>query len=309
MSSVNRRAFVAYLLVCVVWGSTFLGIRVAVESLPPFLMAGVRFLSAGSILAVIVWWRGLPWPDGVRGVAHVALCGVLLFLLGNGLVVWSLQFVPSGITSVYVVSVSIWAAVLDAVVPGGTARISLRIAAGLAMGILGSLLLVGATPAELLHADWRGPVALLIGSAGWALGTVLMKRRPSPASPFANATIQMIAGGLALTAAGLLLGESTRVALQTRGVVAFTYLVFVGSLVGFGSYAYALHHMSATALGTYAYVNPVVAVLLGRLFLGEPISRRMLAAMALMIGGAILVQFGDRLARSAAANARVPEQA
>jgi len=309
MSSVNRRAFVAYLLVCVVWGSTFLGIRVAVESLPPFLMAGVRFLSAGSILAVIVWWRGLPWPDGVRGVAHVALCGVLLFLLGNGLVVWSLQFVPSGITSVYVVSVSIWAAVLDAVVPGGTARISRRIAAGLAMGILGSLLLVGATPAELLHADWRGPVALLIGSAGWALGTVLMKRRPSPASPFANATIQMIAGGLALTAAGLLLGESTRVALQTRGVVAFTYLVFVGSLVGFGSYAYALHHMSATALGTYAYVNPVVAVLLGRLFLGEPISRRMLAAMALMIGGAILVQFGDRLARSAAANARVPEQA
>lgn len=308
MSRLDRRAFVAYLLVCIVWGSTYLGIRVAVESLPPFLMAGVRFVIAGSILAAVVWWRGLPWPDGWRGVAYVAMCGVLLFLIGNGLVVWSLQFVPSGIASVYVVSVSIWAAVMDALVPGGNARLSLRIAAGLAMGFFGSLLLVGATPAELLHADWRGPVALTIASLGWALGTVLMKRRPSPASPFANATVQMIAGGLALTVAGLALGETTHVTLQTRGVVAFTYLVFVGSLVGFGSYAYALHHMSATALGTYAYVNPVVAVLLGRLFLGEPISRRMIAAMGLMIGGAILVQFGDRLARSAA-DTRVPEQA
>ena len=101
------------------------------------------------------------------------MCGVLLFLIGNGLVVWSLQFVPSGIASVYVVSVSIWAAVMDALVPGGSARLPLRIATGLAMGFFGSLLLVGATPAELLHADWRGPVALTIASLGWALGTVL----------------------------------------------------------------------------------------------------------------------------------------
>ena len=106
MTAIDRRAFVAYLLVCIVWGSTYLGIRVAVESLPPFLMAGVRFVVAGSILAAVVRWRGLAWPDGARGVAHVALCGVLLFLVGNGLVVWSLQFVPSGIASVYVVSVS-----------------------------------------------------------------------------------------------------------------------------------------------------------------------------------------------------------
>ena len=304
----DRRALVAYLLVCIVWGSTYTAIHIAVEHLPPFLMAGVRFLAASVLLGGWVWWRGLPWPNGIAGVLHVAFCGVLLFLVGNGGVVWSLQFVPSGVASVYVVMVGIWAAVLDALVPGGTGRITLRVTIGLVMAFIGSPLLVGATPAELMGADWRGPIALLIASFGWALGTVLMKRRPSPADPFANATVQMMGGGLAMLIAGLWSGEAGHVVITTRGLWAFFYLVTIGSLVGFGAYAYALHHMSPTALGTYAYVNPVVAVLLGRLLLREPITKRTVIAMALMIGGAIVVQFGDRLARLAPAGTDEPVQ-
>jgi drug/metabolite transporter (DMT)-like permease len=304
----NRKALLAYLLVCTVWGSTYVAIAVAVRSLPPFLMGGVRFALAGLLVAAYVWWRGLAWPDGRRGLAHVAMCGVLFFLLGNGGVVWAMQFVPSGIASIYVVMVAIWSAVVDALIPGG-GRLTLRITAGLVLGFLGSLLLVGATPAELVRADLRGPIALTIASLAWALGTVLMKRRPSPASPFANASVQMLAGGVAMTLAGFGFGEVGRVTLEANGVLAFVYLILVGSLVGFGAYAYAIQHMSPTALGTYAYVNPVVAVLLGRVLLGETISRRMVVAMILMIGGAAIVQLGDGLARAAGANDSVPERA
>jgi drug/metabolite transporter (DMT)-like permease len=298
MSTLNRRALLAYLIVCIAWGSTYIAIRVAVRSLPPFLMAGTRFLIAGALLAAYVYWRRLPWPDGPRGIAYVAGCGVLFFLLGNGLVVWALQFTPSGTTSIFVVAVGIWTAVFDALLPGGPGRITMRVGVGLAMAFAGSVLLVGTDAAQILHADLRGPLALTIASMAWAMGTVLMKRRPSPANPFANATVQMIGGGATLFLAGLFFGEALDVTLTTEGVAAFVYLIVFGSLAGFGAYAYALHYMSPTAMGTYAYVNPVVAVILGRVLLAEPISARVIVAMVLMIGAAVLVQFGDRLARA-----------
>ena len=247
MSTLNRRALLAYLIVCIAWGSTYIAIRVAVRSLPPFVMAGTRFLIAGALLAAYVYWRQLRWPDGLRGVAYVAACGVLFFLFGNGLVVWALQFMPSGTTSIFVVAVGIWTAVFDALVPGGTGRITMRVGVGLAMAFVGSVLLVGTNAAQILRADLRGPIALTIASMAWAMGTVLMKRRPSPANPFANATVQMMAGGAAQLLAGLLLGETPRVAPTTEGVAAFVYLIAFGSLAGFGAYAYALHYMSPTA--------------------------------------------------------------
>lgn len=307
MSTPNRRALLAYLIVCIAWGSTYIAIRVAVRSLPPFVMAGTRFLIAGALLAAWVAWKRLPWPDGVRGNAYVAGCGVLFFLLGNGLVVWALQFMPSGTASIFVVAVGIWTAVFDAILPGGPGRITLRVGIGLVMAFLGSVLLVGTNVAQIIHADLRGPIALTIASMAWAMGTVLMKRRPSPASPFANATVQMIGGGATLLIAGLLMGETGAIAPTQEGIVAFLYLIVFGSLAGFGAYAYALHYMSPTAMGTYAYVNPVVAVIFGRILLAEPIAPRVIAAMALMIGAAVLVQFGDRLAR-APGSSRVVEQ-
>src|SRR5215207_8822529 len=219
MSTPNRRALLAYLIVCIAWGSTYIAIRVAVRSLPPFVMAGTRFLIAGALLAAWVLWRRLIWPDGVRGVAYVAACGVLFFLFGNGLVVWALQFMPSGTASIFVVAVGIWTAVFDAILPGGPGRITLRVGVGLLMAFVGSLLLVGTNAAQIIHADLRGPIALTVASMAWAMGTVLMKRRPSPANPFANATVQMASGGASLLLAGLLLGETTTLAPTTEGLV------------------------------------------------------------------------------------------
>jgi drug/metabolite transporter (DMT)-like permease len=296
MAGLSRGALVAYLLTCTVWGSTYLAIRVGVEHLPPFLFAGVRFLVAGLLLGAFVLAWDLPRPANRRAYAITAATGVLFFMLGNGLVVWAEQFVPSGIASVYVVTVTIWSALVDALVPGGRSRITAGVASGLAIGFAGSLLLVGATPAEFLAADLRGPAALTIASIAWAFGTVIMKRQPSMASPFANATIQMLSGGVALTLLGLALGEAPRFVPTWPGLASLAYLIVFGSIVGFGAHAYALQHMSPSALGTYAYVNPVVAVVLGWLLLAEPITGRMIAAMALMLGAACLVQLSARSA-------------
>lgn len=294
MRRLERGALIAYILTCTVWGSTYLAIRIGVAHLPPFLFAGTRFLIAGAVLgAVVLAWK-LARPAGPRDAAAIAAGGLLFFMLGNGLVVWAEQYVHSGVASVYVVTVTIWSALLDALVPGGSSRITARVALGLAGGLAGSLLLAGASPAELLAADLRGPLALLGASVAWALGTVLMKRRRTPASPFTAAALQMLAGGAALTLFGLALGEAPRFRLTREGVAALAYLVTAGSLVGFAAYAYALRHMSPAALGTYAYVNPVVAVLLGWALAGEPITGRMLVAMTVMLGGAYAVQTGQR---------------
>ncbi len=304
MKGLSRGALIAYALICTVWGSTYLAIRVGVEHLPPFLFAGIRFLIAGTLLGGFVLWRGLSRPKTWGELGFVASGGLLFFLIGNGLVVWSEQFMSSGAVSVFVVTVTIWSALVDVLVPGGKTRITLRIALGLAVGLLGALLLVGGSPRELLTADLRGPVALTVASIAWAFGTVLMKRRATTTSPFTGAAIQMLAGGAALTLVGLGLGEAPAFRLDLRSGAALAYLVVFGSIVAFSAYAYAVQHMSPVALGTYAYVNPVVAVLLGWLLLGEPITGRVLLAMALLLGAAAVIQFGDRIPGLAALGAR-----
>jgi drug/metabolite transporter (DMT)-like permease len=297
----DRRALVAYVLVCTVWGSTYLFIRMGVEELPPLLFAGLRHLSAGLLLGAIVLARGLERPKSWTELAWLASGGLFFFTLGNGGVVWAEQFVPSGVASVYVVTVVLWTVLADAIIPGGTSRITARVVLGLVAGMAGALLLVGASPRELLSADLRGPVVLTLASMAWAVGTVLMKRRRTSASPFTVAALQMLAGGGTLTLAGLAAGEASSFHLTPTGAGVLAYLVVAGSLVGFGAYAYALRHMSAPALGTYAYANPVVAVLLGAVFLAEPITGRTLAAMALMLGAAAIIQFGGRMPRLGAA--------
>jgi drug/metabolite transporter (DMT)-like permease len=248
LAGLDRRALVAYVLVCTVWGSTFLAIRWGVAHLPPLLFAGVRHLTAGILLGAVVLWRGLPRPASWSEAAWLASGGLFFMTISNGSVVWSEQFVPSGVASVYVVMLVVWTALADALIPGGQSRITFRRTA---------------------------------------------------ASPFTVAAMQMATGGAALVLLGLVKGELPAFRLDATGAAALAYLIVAGSIVGFGAYVYALRHMSATALGTYAYVNPVVAVALGWLLGHEALTPRMLLAMALMLGAAALIQFGDRLARLA----------
>lgn len=301
MAGMRGKALVAYLLVCTVWGSTYLAIRIGVAHLPPFLFAGVRFLIAGLVLGAIVLSVGIGLPSRRQDWRTLAITGILFLCGANAVVVWSEQFLASGVASVFVAAMPLWTALFDAVLPGGKVPLTWRIGIGLAIGFLGTALLAGITPGEIASADLRGPAALTFGSACWALGSVYWKRHPTQVSPYAASAIQMTIAGALLCIFGLTLGEAPAFHLEGAGLGAMAYLIVFGSLVGYTAYGYALEHGSATVVGTYAYVNPVVAVVLGWLVLSEPITGRMLAAMALILGAVVWIQLAARPARAPSA--------
>jgi len=297
MAALKGKALIAYLIVCVFWGSTYLAIKIGVTELPPFLFGGLRFLVAGLILLAVARALGDPLPRK-SDWRTLAIVGLLLLAGGNAFVVWSEQYVASGIASIFVVTVAMWTALFDAIIPGGSSELNWRVVAGLLLGFLGTLLLVGASPAEILAADKRGPLALTMASASWSLGTVYAKRHPTQASPYMGAAFQMIVGGGAVALVGTMLGEWASWHLSTRGIGAIVYLVIFGSILGYSAYSYALRHASATIVGTYAYVNPVIAVLLGWLLLHEPVGPRTFIAMGMILVAVVWIQFSLKLRRA-----------
>ncbi|PYP57337.1 MAG: hypothetical protein DMD40_08330 [Gemmatimonadetes bacterium] len=306
-AALKGKALIAYLVVCVFWGSTYLAIKIGVTELPPFLFAGLRFAVAGVLLLIIARALGDPLPKR-SDWRTLAIVGLLLLAGGNAFVVWSEQYIGSGIASIFVVTVAMWTALFDAIIPGGSSDLNWRVVAGLLLGFLGTLLLVGATPAEILAADKRGPIALTMASASWSLGTVYAKRHPTEASPYMGAAIQMIVGGAAVALIGTVLGEWAAWQLSPRGIGAIAYLVIFGSILGYSAYSYALRHASATIVGTYAYVNPVIAVLLGWLLLHEPVGPRTFIAMGMILVAVVWIQFSLKQRRSDGLTARRPTE-
>ena len=304
MSALKGRALVAYLIVCVFWGSTYLAIRIGVGVLPPFLFAGLRFVIAGLLLAGLTLAFGDRLPRRAKDWRTLSIVGLLLLSGGNAFVVWAEQYTASGIASVVVVTVALWMAFFDALIPGGSGDLSWRVVLGLAVGFAGTVLLVGGSPSELSRADLRGPLALTWASMSWSLGSVYAKRHPTETSPYMAAAIQMLAGGAVTVVVASALGEWSAWQNSARGTAAIAYLVVFGSIVGYSAYGYALRHASPTIVGTYAYVNPVIAVLLGWLVLREPITPRTLVAMAVILGAVVWIQLSGRLRRLAAAPTR-----
>ena len=308
MAALRGKALVAYLVVCVFWGSTYLAIRVGVGELPPFLFAGLRFLIAGFLLLGLALALGDRLPRRLADWRTEAIVGLLLLAGGNTFVVWAEQFTPSGTASIFVVTVALWMAFFDAIIPGGSGELGWRVVAGLVLGFLGTGLLVGANPREILHADLRGPIALTCASASWSLGSVYGKRHKRDTSPYVGAALQMLAGGSAAALFGTALGEWSRWHLTAKGAGAVVYLVVFGSILGYSAYTYALRHASPTIVGTYAYVNPVIAVLLGWLILREPVTARTFVAMALIVGAVVWIQFSHKLAVPKGLPARHPDR-
>ena len=298
MAALRGKALVAYLVVCVFWGSTYLAIRVGVGELPPFLFAGLRFLCAGVLLLGLAAALGDRLPRRAGDWRTLAIVGLFLLAGGNAFVVWAEQYTPSGVASLFVVTVALWMAFFDAIIPGGSGDLNWRVVAGLLLGFIGTSVLVGASPAELLHADLRGPLALTGASASWSLGSVYAKRHPTETSPYVGAAVQMIVGGSAVALLGTGLGEWHAWHLSAKGLGAIAYLVVFGSILGYTAYSYALRHASATIVGTYAYVNPVIAVLLGWLILREPVTERTFIAMVMILGAVLWIQFSHRIRRT-----------
>ena len=281
-------------VVYVLWGSTYLAIAVAVKTIPPLLMAGVRYLIAGGLLYGWTRWRGAAPPLRLHWRSAVVIGGLLL-LGGNGALVWAEQKVPSGTEALLVSTVPLWMVMFDWLRPGGT-RPSWKVFAGVAVGLAGLVLLV--RPTADLHLDRMGVIVLLLGALSWAAGSVRSRHVPLPASPLLATAMEMLAGGALLTLAGLATGEGADLHLAQvtlSSALGFAYLVTFGALVGFTAYVWLLRSAPPALVGTYAYVNPIVAVFLGWLILSEPLTGRTLVAAAVIIAGVVLITLSRRV--------------
>lgn len=295
MSPQDRKlAYGAWITIAIVWGTTFLGIRIGLESIPVALLAGLRWLSAGLILAAILPLLGERLPAR-HTWGSIAFVGFLMNVLGNGLLVWAEQYVASGLTAVVVGMVPFWSVLVEAV--SGGERLTRGTVMGLAAGFAGILVLVwpqltiGGEGGRMFVA---GIIALQIGSFAWAVGTSYTKRQRIGATPLASATLQMIFSGVMLLIVATFLGEWTRLTFTPRSLGALVYLTIAGSVVGYTAYVYTLKYLPVSTVSLYAYVNPIIAVILGTLLAAEPLSPRIVVAAALVFGGIAIVRMAPK---------------
>lgn len=286
---------VALGIVYLVWGSTYLAIRVAVLGMPPFLMAGMRFAMASALmlLAGLVLRQARPtW----REVAGSSMVGLFLLLGGNGLVVWAEQFVSSGLAALLVASVPLWILALEAVFPGGNRPTRLG-TVGVLMGFMGVVALMWPQLSKGEHTAVWAQGLVLVGTFLWALGTLLGRKVPIPRSGIYNSAFQMLAAAVGFLAVSYGFGEPFRVvwsAVPPQAWAALAYLVVFGSCIAFSAFAWLVQHARPDLVSTYAYVNPVVAVALGALILAEPLDPWVLGGAALIVASVALVVKGGR---------------
>lgn len=289
----KRRAYLAWAVLCLVWGTTYLAIRVAIESIPPLLMAGARWVVAGALLIAYFRIRGERLPDR-RQWWSLVLRGVLLIGVGNGAVVWAEQTVPSGLAAVFVALNPFWMVGIDALLGDGK-KPTARQVVGLFVGFLGIVLLVSPDTRMAVggRGFWSGFTATQLACVGWSIGSTYARQRAKhqkDAHTLATVAFEMLFGGIILLGCSLLLGEKLGLVVTSRSAGAFGYLIVFGSIVAYSCYRYALQHLPVATLSLYVYANTVIAVLLGTLLLGEPFNWRMGTGAAVVLLGIGLVK-------------------
>jgi drug/metabolite transporter (DMT)-like permease len=283
-------AYVAFITVCIVWGTTYLAISVALESVPVLLVAGLRWMAAGVIMCglMLATGRGLPGP---RLWLPLALLGFLMNIVGNGFVVYAQQYVASGLTAVLIATTPFWSALIERLLPNGE-RFSKRSLAGLGLGFSGIVVLVWP---EMTNggAGGRafviGVIAIQLACIGWVIGTSFARRHELGDNPFRSTALQMVFSGIMLLAAATAHGDWAQLSFTPRTIAAMLYLAVAGSLVAYSAYIYAIQHLPLQLVSLYAYINPMIAVALGTLLLNEPLSARVLIAAVLVFAGTWIV--------------------
>jgi len=285
------KLLLAFATIYLVWGSTFLAIRIGVREVPPFLLASIRFLVAGLVLLLWMRGQGSPWPTR-REWASAALVAVLIFVGDYGLVFWAERRVPSGLTAVMLATIPLFMALAE-IIFLGTQRLTARLTVALLVGLGGVGVLVSHSIGlgeEPINS--RGAAALVIAACSWAGASVLLRKLPLPASKPMSSAAQMLVGGVWLAAISGLLGEFQGFDLRavSQGAwLALAYLIVAGSIIAYTAYVWLLHHESPTKVGTYAYVNPVIAVVLGYFLGGESMGLRTLLGTMLVLVSVIVI--------------------
>lgn len=285
-----RRAWLAWIAVCLIWGTTYVAVKISLQTVPPFLQGGLRNILAGLILAAGLAARGHKLP-GRPAWGRLAVLGFFMFLLGNGGVVWGVEHLPSGLAAVLVGTSPFWMVGVEAFVAGGR-TLRVRQLIGLVTGFAGIVILVwpdiaqgGVGGREFL----LGVISVQIACAGWAIGSSYTRRHVMPADVLGSAAMQMIFGGMFLTLLGATLGEWGRLSFTGLTLSAMAYLVLAGSVIAFTAYSYALRHLDVATVSLYTYINPVIAVALGTVLLDEPFHMRMVIAAGVILIGTLIV--------------------
>ncbi len=282
------KAYSAWGAVCFFWGTTYLAIRIGVRILPPALFAGIRFTIAGFIFFLFLRLRGYSLPNR-KGLLDAAVVGIALLVTANGLVVWCEQWVPSGLTALIVATLPLWMAVFEGVLPAGD-RLTVKKISGILIGFCGLVILFWPDLKSSLDTGYlRGVLVLFLAPCSWAAGSIYSKHRPVRTNPLMAASLQMIIAGIILMSIGVSFGEFRRFVFEPLGVGALIYLVIFGSIVGYGSFIYVLSKLPASKVSMYAYINPVIAVILGWLVLGERMDGWMIAGTAVVLAGVVVV--------------------
>ncbi|MEW5910702.1 MAG: EamA family transporter [Thermodesulfobacteriota bacterium] len=283
------KAYGAWLSVCFFWGTTYLAIRIGVQNLPPALFAGIRWLTAGLIFVAALRIRGISFPAPGEYL-NLTVVGISLLVIANGLVVWAEQWVPSGLTALIVATLPFWMAGFDSLMPSGS-PMNMRKISGIILGFIGLLILFYPDLKGSLDRSYLlGVAVLFLAPISWSIGSLYSKYRPIASNPLMAAAVQMIIAGLLFILIGILADEAGRFHFSIPGFGAMAYLIIFGSIVGYGSYIYSLAKLPAAKVSLFAYVNPVIAVVLGWLILEERFDLYVIAASALVLFGVVMVK-------------------
>lgn len=293
MDKTNVKAYAAWIAICIIWGTTYLAIRIGVKDLPPLLFAGLRWVPAGIILIIFLKLKSHRFPKKEE-LFPVFVVGLALIGFGNGLVVVGEQWVSSGLTALLITTTPFWMVGIESILPYGN-KLNLKIILGLLLGLSGVFLIFGSHLEELLNPSYLfGIASILLAVIAWASGSVYSKYRRTEVHPLMSAAVQMvIVGGLQIIA-GLILGEASDFNLTQNGFLSLAYLTIFGSIFGYGSYIYSIAHLPLSFVSTYAYINPVIALVLGWIVLNERLDFIVGISALIIIAGVVLVRQGSR---------------
>jgi len=288
------KAYLALAAVCFFWGTTYLGIRMALESLPPLLLVGLRYTISGTALLLVAYFAKAHLPSG-KELFYTALYGVIIIGIGNGCLAFAEVWIPSGLAALFITTSPFWMVGMEALIPGGE-RLHAPTLLGMLVGLLGTSLLVAP---NAIQQGWNGPslkgfLVLQFGCCGWAFGSILQRRHATTAHPVVSGAVQQLATGLVFLGPAWLT-KTQPVHWTPRSIGAVIYLVTFGSVIGYSAYLYALDKLPVSVVSTYNYINPVVAILLGWLFYREQIGiREVLSMLVIFTGVALVKRYGRR---------------
>lgn len=288
MSYNKNLAILSYLTVCIVWGSTYLAIRVAVTDMPFLTFAGVRFFTAGAIILLASKLKGWAFPVNIQDYKTIVFAGLMLLFVSNGLICWAEQWLESSMTALLIASVPLFMALIEVIIPRDQ-KIGRLGWVGLVIGFLGVAYLVGPHLA-LEGRTFSAMLAVLAASLNWAIASLYLKRRIVTGAMMPSVGIQMLTAGSAFLLTAFFFGGVSLAGASSSGITALLYLIFFGSILAYSAFNYMLKALPAAKAGTYAYINPVVAVILGALILNEIITPQNIIAAAIILGGVVLVQ-------------------